>query len=70
MIELTREGNEVLPANCAMRNCIMGNSDTLCGRCKHVLDGCYSIAKETGIQNGYQQVISCVGYEQPNMRKE
>lgn len=59
----SREGNPVPAQNALIRTQIMGNSNSLCGYCAHVLDGCANISRLSNANNGYQQIYSCNGFE-------
>jgi len=66
MCNQTREGNEIYPAGCGIRESIRGNSNSICPDCKHVADLCKDQWKRTQSVNGYAGVIECGGFEAVN----
>ena len=66
MCNQTREGNEIYPAGCGIRESIRGNSNSICPDCKHVADLCKDQWKRTQSVNGYTGVIECGGFEDVN----
>lgn len=63
MCSQTREGNEVYPAGCGIREAIRGNSNSICADCKHVSDLCKEQWKRTQNASGYTGVTDCGGFE-------
>ena len=59
----TREGNEVYPVDCGLRETIRVNSNSICADCKHVADMCKGIRKRKNDFNGYTEINECEGFE-------
>lgn len=59
----TREGNDIYPAGCGIRETIRGNSNSICADCIHVADMCKGMNKRNQNVDGYIGVGWCSGFE-------
>jgi hypothetical protein len=64
MCDATREGNEIAPKICGVRESISWNSDTICADCLHVIDECKDVPRNTHKNcDGFVVVTECEGFE-------
>lgn len=63
LLGVTREGNEIAPYGCDLRESIAWNTNTICADCKHVLDACNGIQHESRTVSGHKEITWCKGFE-------
>lgn len=62
-VAVSREGNAVPGMSCQLRKLVMGSSDSLCGKCVHMLDTCKGVNRETAL-GAFLCVRKCEGFEE------